>query len=169
MGCYGVEEAPDPLYCSSPATENECDKEHIDMAVRVYDKCGSNQLRWCYEPPDGWMINLVGTCVSGADNDCIKACPTCPEDDADFVCGKKGVRYCSECVMACLEDELADDPETCKAEAVFADFCDASVDTYATRISNQSEFTDYGCNVCNCENDIWHCTFWACPGEYEEM
>ncbi len=168
MDCYGAEEAPDPLYCSSPALDNECDDGHVGLARRGYYECGSSAIWVCEDL--GWASDDAMHCSSGSYSECIQACPACPEDDADFVCGAKGVRYCNECVMACLEDELADDPESCTTDAVFADFCDDSMETNATRVGiESSSYEDYGCNICNCENDIWHCTFWACPGNYEEM
>jgi len=47
-------------------------------------------------------------------DECLEACPVgCPAPEY-WPCGENGQKYCNECVMACYQVSLAEDPATCE-------------------------------------------------------
>jgi len=163
MGCHGVAPADDKLLCASDLSA-ECDEEHTGLAAYNITRCGGFYIEWC-ETPGAWGTNDMEYCHTGALFNCFENCPLCPEDETEFICGEKGVLYCNQCVMTCLEDEEAADDSICSVKAKPAAFCEEATDTFATR---DSVTVDYGCNACECQGGLWHCSFWACPGQYSE-
>ncbi len=163
MDCHGIAPAVDRWLCAT-SLSSECDEAHVGLARHYLTKCGTFEIEWCSEEVS-WETTGQENCMQGVIFDCFDDCPLCLEDEAEFICGKKGVRYCNECVMNCFEDEAAGDDSACGEDVKVAGFCESGTDTYASR---EKKWDDYGCNVCECINDIWQCSFYGCPGTVEE-
>jgi len=145
--CFGVEKANDRWLCRTPA---DCDQTHVGLGKISPDEC---RVAICQE--NGSWQSPANDCPPETFT-CFADCPVCSEDPADWLCGADGVAWCNECVMTCQEVEAAENG-SCAEPVGMATFCDPESDSVAIR--------DDGCNRCDCQDGIWHCTNYGCPGD----